>query len=192
MAELSRGEPVAVLEQQLTAREYAQASLQCENVLFPLQRTGVSTGACLCAALLVASMIPWYSLRFATVFLPAAGILFFLALALYFWREQPRRRLQKALARFGSSQLLGLPGRVIVFRDGVRLENSNETWGEFWTDFSGCVELPEYVVLWGGISRPLLILKKNALPQEQMQRLCAHLKNEFAGRSRCENGGRVK
>lgn len=192
MAELSRGEPIAVLEQQLTAEEYAQAALQCENVLFPLHRTSVSAGACLCAAVLVASLIPWYSLQFATVFLPVSGIVFFLVLALYFWREQPRRRRRNALVRFGSSRLLGLPGRVTVFRDGMQLENSNETWGEFWTDFSGCVQLPDYIVLWGGISRPLLILKKNALPQEQMQLLCTHLKNEFADRCRCENGGRAK
>lgn len=192
MAELSREAPVMVLEQQLSAEDYAHAALLYENTLFPFRRYWVRAGVCICVAVLVASAIPWYLSQFATAFVPACAILFFLALALYFWREQPRRRLHGAVLQFCSSNLLRLPGKISVYQNGIVLENDAETLSEFWTDFSGCIEGHAYYVLWGGISRPLLILKKSALPPEQAEQLGAHLKNTFAGRWRLANNGRFQ
>ncbi|WP_283609715.1 YcxB family protein [Faecalispora anaeroviscerum] len=192
MAELSREAPVLVLEQQLSAEDYAQAALLYENTLFPFRRYWVRAGVCICAAVLVASMIPWYLSRFSTAFVPACGVVFFLALALYFWREQPRRRLHGAVLQFCGNSLLRLPGKISIYQNGIVLENDVETLSEFWTDFSGCVEGHAYYVLWGGISRPLLILKKSALSPEQAERLSAHLRNTFARRCRLANGGRFR
>ena len=185
MAELSREAPVLVLEQQLSAEDYAQAALLYENTLFPFRRYWVRAGICVCAAVLVASAIPWYLSQFATAVVPICAVVFFLALALYFWRDQPRRRLHGAV-------LLCLPGKISVYQNGIVLENDAETLSEFWTDFSGCVEGHAYYVLWGGISRPLLILKKSVLSSEQKERLSAHLRSTFAGRCRLANGGRFR
>ena len=192
MAELSREVPVLVLEQQLSAEDYAQAALLYENTLFPFRRYWVRAGICICVAVLVASAIPWYLSQFATAVVPICAVVFFLALALYFWREQPRRRLHGSVLQFCSSRLLRLPGKISVYQNGIVLENDAETLSEFWTDFSGCVEGHAYYVLWGGISRPLLILKKSVLSSEQKERLSAHLRSTFAGRCRLANGGRFR
>lgn len=192
MAEISREVPILSFEQQLSAEDYAKSALMYENTLFPFRRFWVRAGFCICAAVLAASTIPWYLSRFATAFVPACFIVFFLALALFFWREQPRRRLHSTVLQFCNSRILRLPGKITIYQSGIILENEVETLSEYWTDFSGCVEGQEYYVLWGGISRPLLILKKSPLSQEEEQILSAHLRGTFAGRCRLENGGRFR
>ncbi|WP_085831824.1 hypothetical protein [Clostridium merdae] len=192
MAELSREVPILSFEQQLSAEDYAQSTLMYENTLYPFRRFWVRAGLCICAAVLAASTIPWYLSRFATGFVPACAVVFFLALALFFWREQPRRRLHSAVLQFCNSRILRLPSKITVYKSGIELENEVETLSEYWTDFSGCVEGQHFYVLWGGMSRPLLILKKGSLSPEEEKSLSAHLRNTFAGRCRLENGGRFQ
>lgn len=192
MAELSREVPILSFEQQLSAEDYAQSALMYDNTLFPFRRIWVRAGLCICAATLTASTIPWYLSQFATAFVPAFAVVFFLALALFFWRELPRRRLHNAVLRFCNSRILRLPGKITIYKSGIVLENEVETLSEYWTDFSGCVVGQEYYVLWGGMSRPLLIIKKSPLSPEEEKILSAHLRNTYAGRCRLENGGRFR
>lgn len=177
-------EPVQVLEQQLTAEDFEHAVLLYDYSASPIRSPQVRAGLCACMALLVGSLIPWYAARFATVYVPIAGILLFLALALFFVRELPRQHRQRARQLYQSSRLFGVPSTVSVYRDRLMLENEYETLTEFWTDYAGCVENSAYYVLGGGISRQLLILKKSELEQRQIEELTIHFESAFAGRYR--------
>ena len=192
MADLFQEQQGLTFQQQLGAEEYSDACLLYEYSLSPLRRPQVRSGISLCAAILLGSLIPWYSVRYATVYFPVTGILVFLSLALYFWREQPRRHRQNALDLYSSNRMLGLSMEISIYRDHFLLKNDYESWKEFWTDFSGCVEDPEYYVLWGGISRPLLVLKKSSLTSQQEEQLTLHFSNTFVGRYRCEMHRRSK
>lgn len=177
-------EPVQVLEQQLNAEEYATARLVYDYSALPIRNPRVRAGLCACAALLAGSLIPWYATRFATVYVPVACVLLFLALALFFVREQPRQHRQQATALFQSSRLFPLPSVLSVYRDRLQLKNEHEALTEFWTDYAGCVENSAFYILGGGISRQLVVIKKNGLLPGQEAALTQHFANAFAGRYR--------
>lgn len=184
MAGFYEEEPVQVLEQQLSAEDFEDAFLLYDYSASPIRSPQVRAGLCVCGALLAGSLIPWYAARFATVYVPVACIVLFLALALFFIREQPRQHRHQARRLYQSSRLFGVPSVVSVYRDRLMLKNEYEALTEFWTDYAGCVENSAYYVLGGGISRQLLVLKKSDLEQRQEEALTLHFVNAFAGRYR--------
>ena len=184
MSTFYEGEPVQKLEQQLTQPDFETAFLSYEHSISPLHRPAVRAGICVTAAVLFGSMIPWYAARFATVWFPLCGILLTLALAVYFCREQPKAVRRWAGNLFRSNRMLSLPCSVAVYRDSVAVKNEYETLTLYWTDYGACLEIGQYVILSGGLSRNFLILKKQGLTGEQQAALSAHFRNTFAARYR--------
>lgn len=180
MATFYEGGPIEVIEQTLTAEEYARGYRAAGEFSSPLRRRGVQAGLCLSAAVLIGSVIPLYRARFSTFFLPVCGILLCVLFAALFYFYRPREIERGAQELFRSNALLSLPQKIGVYRDSVVVESEREHILEYWTDFAGCLENGEFFVLSGGRERNLLILKKQGLSAEQRRRLTEHFSATFA------------
>jgi hypothetical protein len=180
MATYYEGDPIGVVEQTLTAEEYAPEYRAAGGILSPFHRRGVKAGLCLSAALLIGSVIPLYRARFSTVFGPICGAALCVAFAALFYFYQPREIERWAAELFRSNALLSLPQKISVYRDSVVIESEREHILEYWTDFAGCLEDGEAFVLAGGRERDLLVIKKRGLSPEQIRSLSEHFSSAFA------------
>lgn len=179
-----KGEPVESFGQRLEPAEFARAWLLNEQTLSPLHRPQVKAGLCLTAAALLASMLPWYAARYATILVPVCGVVLALTLTFYFYREQPKILRKWAENVFHSNRLLALPATVGVYRDGLTVESERETLSAYWTDFNRCLETPEFFILSGAPDRAVLVLKKRELDTPRRAALSAFFADTFAGRYR--------
>lgn len=187
MATSYEGSPIEVIEQTLSAEEYAPEYRAAGGILSPWSRRGVKAGLCLSAALLVGSVIPLYRARFSTFFGPVCGVALCVAFAALFYFYQPREIERWAAELFRSNALLSLPQRISVYRDSVVIESERERILEYWTDFAGCLEDRKAFVFAGGRERNLLVIKKQGLSPEQTQRLSEHFSAAFAFRYQKRN-----
>lgn len=174
--------PIEVLEQTVSAEEYAEAYYTAESSASLISRREIRAGLCVTLAVLCASSIPIYRTRFSTFFGPVCGILAFLGLAAVFFFLQPSDIRDWAKRVFQSNRLLALPQKISVYRDSIVLESDKECFTEYWTDFVRCTETPTLFALIGGRERSLLIVKKEGLSPEQTERISTCLFNAFAAR----------
>lgn len=182
MATYYEGGPIAVLEQTLTEREYAQGYRASGVLLSSFHRRGVKAGLCLSAAVLIGSFVPLYRVKFTTFFAPGCFIVLCLVFAALLYFYQPRETERWAAELFRSNALLSLPQKISVYRDSVVMESERERIVEYWTDFSGCLENEQAFVLTGGRERNLMILEKKGLSPEQVKLLSEHFSSVFTRR----------
>ncbi|MDF1494725.1 YcxB family protein [Caproiciproducens sp. CPB-2] len=176
------GGPVDTVEQTVGPDEYAAAYYTAQSAVSPIHTKWVRAGICLSAAIVIASFIPFYRARFFTCWGPACGIVLALALAFLFFFIQPDDTRKWAAELYRSNRLLALPQKIEIFRDSVVIQSSCEKMLEYWTDFSKCIETPSAFVVTGGRERDLLIIKKQGLTNEQIEKISAHLAGAFASR----------
>ena len=184
MATYYEGSPIEVVEQTMSEQEYAREYRAAGEILSPFRRRGVKAGLCLSAALIIASVIPFYRTKFSTVFVPVCGVVLCIAFAALFYFYQPAEIERWAAELFRSNALLSLPQKISIYRDSVVVKSERERILEYWTDFAGCLEKKNAFVLAGGRERPLLIIKKQGLSPEQIRRLSEHFSETFALRYR--------
>lgn len=184
MKVFQKGEPVERFGQKLESAEFTRAWLQNEQSLSPLHHPQVRAGLCLTAAALLASMLPWYAARYATILVPVCGVVLMLTLTFYFFREQPKILKKWAENVFQSNRLLSLAAQIAVYRDGLTAESERETLAAYWTDFARCLETPEFFILSGAPDRALLVLKKRELDAPRRAALSAFFADTFAGKYR--------
>ncbi len=176
------GEPIETIEQTVAAGEWASAYEAARSAVSPMHRKEVKSAICLTAGVLLGSLLPLYRSRFLTVWVPVCGIFIFLCLAVWFFFFQPKEIRRWARELYGSNALLALPQKITVFRDSVVIENEREKILEYWTDFFRCIETEKAFILSGGMERNLLVISKNGLAPEQVDRLSAHFSHTFASR----------
>lgn len=176
------GEPVEVVEQTVSAADFASAYYAAQSTASLMNRREVRAGLCVTLAILCASMIPLYSTRFSTFFGPVCGILALLGLAAVFFFAQPNDIKSWAERIYASNRLLALPQKISIYRDSIVAEGERERFTEYWTDFSRCIETREAFVLTGGRERYLMIVKKDGLDAQRSERVSLHFADAFASR----------
>jgi hypothetical protein len=176
------GEPVEVLEQTVSAADFASAYYAAHSTASLVNRKEVRAGFCVTLAILCGSIIPLYSTRFSTFFGPVCGILAFLGLAAVFFFAQPADIKNWAEKVYASNRLLALPQKIGIYRDSIVAESERERFTEYWTDFSRCIETREAFVLAGGQERHLMIIKKDGLDAQREARLSSRFADAFASR----------
>lgn len=176
------GKPIAVLEQSLSAADYASAFYAAQSTISLLRRKEVSSGICLTVSVISGALIPLFyrvpGLLGVLITVCAVGLVF--AGVLFFVQPNDLRSWAKELYR--SNALLALPQTVTVYRDSIAVKSEVETFQEYWTDFSRCVETKEVFVLVGGRERWVLAVKKEGLEESVKETLSAHFQDAFARR----------
>lgn len=176
------GKPIEVVEQTISADEYACAYYAAQSTGSLIHKREVKAGICVTLAVITVSVIPIYLRRFFTFWGPVCTAFVLLGLAAVFFFVQPNDIKSWAEKLYHSNMLLSLPQKISIYRDSVVVENEREQLAEYWTDFFSCIETGDTFVFNGGRERNLLIIKKQGLSEEQRKRLSAHFFNEFASR----------
>ena len=176
------GKPIEVIEQAVSADEWASAYYTAQASISLMHRREVKAGICITAALLVGSIIPVYHSKFSTAWAPACVIVILLALSLVFYFIQPNEIKRWAAELYRTNALLALPEKITILRDSVTIENEHEQFLEYWTDFSKCIETKNAYVITGGRERNLLTVQKRGLTEEQKNKISAHFADAFASR----------
>ena len=176
------GNPVEILEQDISADEYAAAYYTVQESISPMHKKEVKVCVCLSGAAVIGSLIPLYRTRFATFWVPVCGIILAFLLSILFYFVQPNDIKKWAAELYRSNALLALPEKISIYRDSVIIENAHEQLMEYWTDFAKCVESKSAFVAIGGQERNLLIIKKAGLTEEQRNKISAHFADAFASR----------
>lgn len=176
------GNPIEVIGQTVGEDDYAAAVNAAQSTASPWNRREVRAALCVTLAVVCASVIPLYRVRFSTFLGPVCGILAFLGLAAVFFFWEPKDTADGARKIYRSNALMALPQKVSVYRDSIVTESSRERFTEYWTDFSRCVETKSAFVLVGGRERDLLLVKKAGLDPKRQAALAAHFADAFASR----------
>lgn len=182
------GNPVDILQQDISAEDYAAAYYTAQESFSLLHKKEVKAGLCLTAAIVIGSFIPIYRTRFSSYWIPAYGIVLAVLLAVLFYFIQPNDIRKWAADVYRSNALLALTEKISIYRDSVIIENEHEQLMEYWTDFSKCVESKSAFIVIGGLERNLLIIKKQGLTEQQINKISAHFGDAFA--SRYQKSGR--
>lgn len=174
-------EPVTV-KQTLTAQDFAEAFEAAVFFSAPMKRRSVRTLACVTAGAVCASFLPlcWANvpLRITLIVLAA----FFIAAGAVIWFCQPVWKKRRAQEWFRCCPLAALPAELKVSRQGAEIVTECERMTEYWTDFSLCAETDRLIAAVGGRERFLLVLKKDGLPPEQVEKLSKLMRYAFDGR----------
>ena len=176
------GKPIEVVEQNISAADYASAYYWVQSSFSLMHKREIKAGICLTLAVITGSIIPGYLARFSTFWGPVCVILILLGVAVVFFFVQPNDIKNWAAELYRSNSLLELPQKIDIYRDSVIMQNEREKFTQYWTDFSGCVETKDAFVIHGGRERNLLIVKKYGLSEEQKSKLSAHFADTFASR----------
>jgi hypothetical protein len=188
MPSFYEGNPIEILAQDVSAKDYAAAYYAAQDSFSPMHKKEVKAGLCLSAAAVIASFIPLYRAHFASFWVPACGIMLALLVGILFYFVQPADIKKWAVEVYTSNALLALPEKVSIYRDSVIIENAHEQLMEYWTDFDKCIESKAAFVVFGGRERNLLIIKKQGLTEQQNNKISAHFADAFA--SRYQKSGR--
>lgn len=176
------GKPIAVVEQSLSAADYASAYYAAQSTISRLRKKEVSAGICVTLAVASGALIPlFYRIPGVLGGLIAACVAFLGFAALLFF-VQPNDIRSWAGELYRSNRLLALPQTVSIYRDSIIAKNERETFQEYWTDFSRCVETKDAFVLVGGRERWLLAVKKDGMDRTVKETLSAHFHDAFAWR----------
>ena len=178
------GEPVAELNYKLTREDYEQAFLLADRWISPMHRRGVKAGISLCISALAASFIPAYLSWYETALVPISIIAAGIVCACFFLFVQPGLTKSYAGQMFSTNPLLGVENHIKIYRDSLQVKNQYETYGEYWTDFSRCVEDDSFFVLTGGVCRNLFIVPKKGLDEATKKTLSRHFENTFVAKYR--------
>lgn len=188
MPMFDKGSAIESMEQEITAQEYAEAFYAAQDSLSLMHKKEIKAGLCVSAAIIIGSFIPFYRTHFISFWLPAGGITIALLLAFLFYFVQPKDIKRWAVKLYEHNLLLSLPEKITVYRDCVIVQNSYEEILEYWTDFWKCIETKSFFAAIGGRERKLLIMKKQGLTNQQIEKLSAHFEDAFA--SRYQKSGR--
>ena len=174
--------PIEKLTVTLNSEDFQAAYNLAEQNISPFHHRELKTGFCLTLAVLIGSSIPCYAIHYASYWIPIGAIVVMLAAAIFFYEKQPRIIKKWAAQVFESNRLLGLKNQMVLYRDSMVIENEFEKASEYWTDFDKCLENPGYFVLTGGTNRSMIVIKKQDLSKEQLDKVSVHLQNSFAYR----------
>ncbi len=176
------GEAAVTAEFTLGPEDYAKARLLAERQMKPVTRPWVRAGMLLTASLLFLAILPYYSVRYGSVWAPIFLFLLFLASALWAGLRLPKLE-EAGLARaYATDRLLLLKTTVSLYRDTFTAENEYQTFEENWVDYVRCFESREYIVAVGGKNLPFLVMKKEQMTGEQREKASRCVENYFAGR----------
>lgn len=175
-------DPIEKLSVTINSKDFQNAYILAEQFISPLHHREVKAGFCLTIAALIGSSIPCYAIHYASYWIPIGAIAVMLALAVFFYVQQPRIIKKWAAQVYDSNRLLGFTNTIIFYRDCVTIENEYEKILEYWTDFDKCLENPNYYVLTSGVNRSMFVIKKQDLSAEQLAAVSVHLENTFANR----------
>lgn len=176
--------PIEVLTVTLNSEDFQTAYNLAEQNISPLHHREVKAGFCLTLAILIGSSIPCYAIHYASYWIPIGAIVVMLVAAAFFYVKQPRIIKKWAAQVYDSNRLLSLKNQMALYRDSMVIENEFEKATEYWTDFDKCLENSGYFVLTGGTNRGMVVIKKQDLSKEQLDKVSVHLQNAFAYRYR--------
>lgn len=154
---------------------YANAYLLAHSTISPIYLPVVRAGICLSLAILAASALPFYLTFFSGFMIPVIGIGIFLLLAIYFMFVWPILVRGRGAKIFESNQLMALPFSIAFFKSFFEISNEKETIREYWTEVDRSLETKDLFVILGGEHRPLVLINKKQLSNEQQSKLSSFL-----------------
>lgn len=176
------GEAAVTAEFTLSPEDYAKARLLAERQLKPVTRPWVRAGMLITASLLFLAILPYYSVRYGSIWLPLALFLLFLASAVWAGLRLPKLEEAGLAREYATDRLLLLKATVSLYRDTFTVVNKYQTFEENWVEYTRCFENRDYIVAVGGKNYPLLVMKKDQMTQEQREKASRCVENYFAGR----------
>ena len=126
-------------------------------------------------AVLSASVLPLYRTFFSGVVVPVIAISFFILLALFFMVVWPGIIKGRCAKIFDSNQMMSLPFSVAFFKSFFEIQNEKEIIREYWTEVDRSLETKSMFIILGGQQRPLVLIEKKNLSDEQQNKLSTFL-----------------
>ena len=154
---------------------FSNAYLIAHSTISPIYLPLVKAGICLSLAVLSASILPLYQMFFSSVMIPAIAISFFILLALFFMIVWPGIIKGRGAKIFDSNQLISLPFSASFFKSFFEITNEKEIIRQYWTEIDRSLETKNMFIILGGEQRPLVLIEKKHLSDEQQTKLSSFL-----------------
>ena len=146
---------------------FADAYFIAHSTISPIYLPIVKAGICVSLAVLSASVLPLYHTFFSGIVVPVIAISFFLLLALFFMVVWP--------GIIKGRQMMSLPFSVAFFKSCFEIQNEKEMIREYWTEVDRSLETKSMFIILGGQQRPLVLIEKKNLSDEQQNKLSSFL-----------------
>lgn len=154
---------------------FADAYFIAHSTISPIYLPIVKAGICVSLAVLSASVLPLYHTFFSGIVVPVISISFFLLLALFFMVVWPGIIKGRGAKIFDSNQMMSLPFSVAFFKSCFEIQNEKEMIREYWTEVDRSLETKSMFIILGGQQRPLVLIEKKNLSDEQQNKLSSFL-----------------
>ncbi len=164
----------------ITRSLYANAYFIARSTASPINLPFVRAGICMSLAILTASVLPLYLTLFSSFIIPMVGICFFILLTIFFMFILPCVVKGQGAKIFDSNKLIELPFTISLFKSFFEISNEKETIRQYWTEVDRSLETSDMFVILGGKQRPLLLIEKQQLTNEQQNSLSSFLQKMLA------------
>ena len=154
---------------------FADAYFIAHSTISPIHLPIVKAGVCISLAVLSASVLPLYHTFFSGIVMPTIAICFFILLALFFMIAWPSIIKGRGAKIFDSNQMMALTFSVAFFKSFFEIQNEKEIIREYWTEVDRSLETKNMFIILGGEQRPLLLIEKKNLSNEQQNKLSSFL-----------------
>lgn len=154
---------------------YANAYLLAHSTISPIYLPIVRAGICISLAILAASALPFYITFFSGFVAPVIAICFFVLLANFFLFVWPGIVRSRGAKIFDSNQLMSLSFCISFYKSFLEITNENEIIRQYWTEVDRSLETKKLFVILGGEQRPLVLINKEQLSDEQQNKLSSFL-----------------
>ncbi len=154
---------------------FSNAYLIARSTVSPIHLPIIKAGICLSLAILSASVLPLYITFFSGFVMPVIAVSFFVLLSLFFAIVWPGIIKGRGAKIFDSNQMLSLPFSASFFKSFFEIENEKETIREYWTEIDRSLETKNMFIILGGRQRPLVLIEKKHLSDEQQNTLSSFL-----------------
>ena len=154
---------------------FSNAYLIARSTVAPIHLPIIKAGICLSLAILSASVLPLYITFFSGFVMPVIAVSFFVLLSLFFAIVWPGIIKGRGAKIFDSNQMLSLPFSASFFKSFFEIENEKETIREYWTEIDRSLETKNMFIILGGRQRPLVLIEKKHLSDEQQNTLSSFL-----------------
>lgn len=182
MASYYDKELLCLHEHHVEEAAFCQSRVLEEKAIGILRHRAVKIAVCLAGILILALLLPRYSATYQTAGFPIVLMVALAALTGYLLFFQSRFLMEDAAERYTSNHLLQEPEEIRLTRDGFEIQNQYETITGYWAEKEHCIETTEFFLMLGGRERPVLILSKKGLGEEERRWLSEQFRNIFAAR----------
>lgn len=179
MVSAKNSKPIESFENKITIKDYA---LACQ--LYDA-RKGASYGkewkasVFFVIGLVMLFFILMENFNIAKVPVAALVLLICMYMCTYYIYLLPKKAKLEGEHIYKSSKLLSKSSKIEIYRDCFVMKNDYEYILRYYIEISDCIETDSSFVLIGSYERPIIVISKKSITEEQCENISKHFKKEM-------------